>query len=122
MIQFRLHEIIELVPAFHGTLARAKRTSPPGKWRPWLKLSYTTEQEDETDKWVAWIKWDLMGGTGVYPCRDTGKNEIISRMDPPDRHATERVAELLAKECMARMTAQYNKWIQSDFAAGEDLS
>jgi hypothetical protein len=116
MIRFKLDELIEQIPAFHGSLARRKRERPPGKWRPWLQLSYVTRQDEDNDKWVAWLKWELMEGEGSYPCRDAAKSEWISRMDPPDRHPTERVAELFAERCVETFREQYMAWIKSDFS------
>jgi len=116
MIRFKLDELIEQIPAFHGGIARRKRERPPGKWRPWLQLSYVTRQDEDDDKWVAWLKWQCMEAEGAFPCRDTGKNESVSRMDPPDSHPTERVASLFAQRCMEVFREQFNAWIQSDFS------
>lgn len=120
MIRFKLDELFPQIPAFRGKLERAKRHSPPGKWRPYLALSFTTEQSDDTDQWFAVLNWKLMEGSGTYPCRDSGKNETISRMDPPDYHPTERIAHLLGQQCIARFREQYNEWIKTDF--GNEVS
>jgi hypothetical protein len=119
MIRFKLDEMIEQIPAFHGKLTRLKAMSAPGKWRPWLKLDFITLQDEDTDKWLAWIKWELMEGKGAYPVRDAGKNEWISRMDPPERFPAEIAASMLAKQSIEVFREQYNAWIKSDFTGKE---
>jgi hypothetical protein len=119
MIRFNLDEILTNMPTFYGELERKKRFSPPGKWRPFFKLSYVTFQDEETDKWVGWVKWVLFDHHGQYPCRDTGKNESISRTDPPDYWPTEAAAGQFAGACVVALREQYNEWIKQDFASKE---
>ena len=120
MIRFKLNEIIELIPAFHGALARRKRQSPPGRWIEWPKMSVHVTQEEDSDRWIGFIGWELMGGSDRFPCRDAGKNELISRMDPPDSLLTELAANRLANKCTAVFRDQYKEWIQGDFYS-EDI-
>jgi hypothetical protein len=122
MIRFKLDEMQEQIPAFLGQLQRLKATSPPGRWRPWLQLSYVTRQDEDDDKWVAWLKWQTMEAEGTFPCRDIGKHEWISRMDPPDRFLTEAAAEQLAERCVEVFREQFKAWIKSDFSKGESLA
>ena len=84
MIRFKMGEIPELIGGFHGKLAKEKRYKPPGRWRPFINVNTVVLQDEDTDKWVAWLEWELMDGKGAYPCRDTAKHESISRTDPPD--------------------------------------
>ena len=121
MTHFNLDEIPRNMPTFRGELVRAKRHSPPGKWRPFFKLSYVTLQDEESDKWVGWVKWELFGNKGQYPCRDTGKHESISRTDPPDYWPTEAAAQQFAGECVKAIREQYNRWIQGDFKSDGEL-
>lgn len=116
MIRFDLDEIPRNMPTFHAQLSRKKRHSPPGKWRPFLKLAYVTLQDEETDKWVAWVNWELFDSKGAYPCRDTAKGESISRTDPPDYFPAEAAAGQFAHLCVEAIREQYNEWIQQDFA------
>ena len=119
MIRFNLDEIPRNMPTFYGQLVRAKRNSPPGKWRPFFKLAYVTRQDDETERWGAWVRWELFEVKGVYPCRETGKNESISRTDPPDYWPTEARAAQFAGLCVEAIRQQYNKWIKQDFTSKE---
>ena len=116
MIRFKLDEIAHQMPTLVAQLNRRKRVSPPGKWRPWLKLTYEALQDEDTEQWVSWVKWELFDSKGAFPCRETGKHESISRTDPPDFWPTEKIASLFAGECIVAMREQYNKWIQQDFS------
>jgi hypothetical protein len=119
MMRFKLDEVADQMPTLHGQLSRRKRVSPPGKWRPFFKLAYVTFQDEETDKWVGWVRWTLFDSTGQFPCRDAGKNESISRADPPDYWPTQAAASQFAAECVIAIRAQYNEWIQQDFSNKE---
>ena len=120
MIRFKMGEMPELIGGFHGKLAKEKRYKPPGRWRPFINVNTVVLQDEDTDKWVAWLEWELMGGKGAYPCRDTGKNESISRTDPPDMWPHEIAAQTFARECRSAFIAQYKKWITSSFSGGSD--
>ena len=115
MIRFNLDEIEANMANFYPKLVRYQRMKPPGKDRPYFKLAYVTFQTEENDKWVGWVKWELLGHKGQYPCRDTGKNESISRTDPPDYFPAEVAAAAFAGECIKAIRAQYNEWIKQDF-------
>jgi hypothetical protein len=114
VIRFKLDELPDLIPGFHGKLARAKRMSPPGRWRPSLNLSIAVQQDEDSDQWQAWLNWTLLDGGGVWPCRDAAKHESISPTDPPDRFKTLLMAETFAENCMTQFRAQYNEWIHGD--------
>jgi hypothetical protein len=113
--------MIELIPAFRGQLQRLKATSPPGRWRPYLGLSFVTRQGEDDDRWVAWLKWQTMEAEGAFPCRDASKHEWISRMDPPDSFLAQSAAEQFAERCMESFREQFKAWIKSDFGTGEQL-
>ena len=119
MIRFDLDEIPREMPTFYAQLSRQKATKPPGRWRPYFKLAYVTLQDEETDKWVGWVKWQLFEGKGAYPCRDANKGETISRTDPPDYWPTEAAAGQFAGQCVTAIREQYNEWIQQDFFSKE---
>lgn len=116
MIRFNLDEIAKQIPTLQAQLVRARRHSPPGRWKPFFRLAYITLQDEETDKWVGWVRWNLFDSKGAYPCRDTGKNESISRTDPPDYFPTEQAAAQFSGLCIVAMRKQYNEWIEQDFS------
>ena len=119
MIRFNLDEIAHQMPTLYGQVVRYRRNKPPGRDRPFFKLSYVTLQDEESDRWVGWVKWSLFDSKGAFPCRDTGKNETISRTDPPDYWPTEQAAAQFAGECVKAIREQYNEWIKQDFSSKE---
>ncbi len=111
MIRFKLDEIPEQIGGFRNHLEKRRRHSPPGRWLPSFKVSFETQQEEETDQWVAFLTFRIFDGKGRFPCRDAGKNETISMLDPPDRFPAEAVAAAFAQECAQILRDQYKPWM-----------
>lgn len=114
MIKFKMFEIPPQVQGFYGRLMRERTLARPEVWNPVLTSFINVEQEEETDQWVAFVHWELMGHSGFFPCREGDRGEYISRMDPPERFKIERSAELFGMDCESAFREQFDEWITGD--------
>ena len=120
MIRFDLREIRQTVPRFQARVARYKRYQPPGRMMPWLTVSIIRRQDEDSDKWQAWIRWKLFDTEGTFPCRDAAKHETITGNDPPDLWPSEKTAKQFARLCRTALVEQYKQWMRMYFEGKTD--